>query len=367
MKVLMTADTVGGVWVYALELVRALGGHGVEVALATMGALPTDQQRAAASVLKNLTLFESDYKLEWMDDPWVEVTAAGEWLLDLQDQIAPDVVHLNGYVHGSLPWQAPFMVVAHSCVLSWWQAVKGELAPPEWDMYRQKVGSGLRLADALIAPSTGMLEAVCRHYAPLERGRVIYNGCNPADHQPAAKEAMVLTAGRVWDEAKNIAALQQVAPRLPWPVCVAGDAISPDGDRVACDRVRYLGRLDPPALAEWMSRASIYALPARYEPFGLSALEAAMCGCALVLGDIPSLREIWDDAAVYVSPDDHAALEVAICSLISDPCRCTELADRARRRSERYTADRMAQDYLSAYQAMQRSVGVLNGEVECGS
>ncbi len=32
-------------------------------------------------------------------------------------------------------------------------------------------------------------------------------------------------------------------------------------------------------------------LPARYEPFGLSVLEAALSGCALVLGDIPSLRE----------------------------------------------------------------------------
>jgi hypothetical protein len=37
-KVLMTADTVGGVWTYALELAAGLGEHGVEVAIATMGA-----------------------------------------------------------------------------------------------------------------------------------------------------------------------------------------------------------------------------------------------------------------------------------------------------------------------------------------
>ena len=36
--VLMTADTVGGVWTYAVELVRALAPHRVTVALATMGA-----------------------------------------------------------------------------------------------------------------------------------------------------------------------------------------------------------------------------------------------------------------------------------------------------------------------------------------
>ena len=56
-----------------------------------------------------------------------------------------------------------------------------------------------------------------------------------------------------------------------------------------------------------MGRAAIYALPARYEPFGLSILEAALSGCALVIGDIPSLREIWADAALFVPSDGHDA------------------------------------------------------------
>jgi hypothetical protein len=58
-------------------------------------------------------------------------------------------------------------------------------------------------------------------------------------------------------------------------------------------RVRCLGPLEASELAGWMHRAAIYALPARYEPFGLSALEAAQAGCALVLGDLSSLREVW--------------------------------------------------------------------------
>jgi hypothetical protein len=40
MKVLMTADAVGGVWTYALELSGALARHDIEVVLATMGPLP---------------------------------------------------------------------------------------------------------------------------------------------------------------------------------------------------------------------------------------------------------------------------------------------------------------------------------------
>ena len=46
-RVLMTADTVGGVWTYALDLARKLAGRGCEVTLATMGGyLPHAEARA---------------------------------------------------------------------------------------------------------------------------------------------------------------------------------------------------------------------------------------------------------------------------------------------------------------------------------
>ena len=123
------------------------------------------------------------------------------------------------------------------------------------------------------------------------------NGRAALTAAPVVKEPFILAVGRLWDEAKNVAALERVAPRLGWPVSVAGEEAHPGGGQVRPGHVRRLGRLAPEALAPWFARASIYALPARYEPFGLSALEAALAGCALVLGDIPSLREVWGDAA----------------------------------------------------------------------
>ena len=48
-RVLMTADTIGGVWTYAIDLCRALIPHGVEVTLATMGNLPSAEQRRQAA------------------------------------------------------------------------------------------------------------------------------------------------------------------------------------------------------------------------------------------------------------------------------------------------------------------------------
>ena len=330
-RILMTGDTVGGVWTFTLELAEALGAHGIEVVLAALGGPPSDAQRADARRIPNLDLLASDFKLEWMDDPWRDVEDSGRWLLDLEEQYAPDIVHLNSFGHGALPWSKPVVVTAHSCVLSWWQAVHNCAAPESWDRYRAAVTGTLQAADVVTAPSRAMAQAVKDHYG-IDGVLVIPNGRDSSRFHRAAKEPFVLTAGRLWDEAKNARAV--AAAKIPWPVHLAGEGGT-------------LGRLSSSDLAEWYSRASIYALPARYEPFGLSALEAALSGCALVLGDIPSLREIWGDAALYVT--DDGSLESTLNSLIADPEYLSLMGVAAWEHALQYTPRRMADGYLNAY------------------
>ena len=348
----MTADTVGGVWTYALDLARALAPHGVQVALATMGRLPSAAQFVEASALPNVTLFPSEFALEWMPDPWGDVARAGDWLLSLEAEYQPNVVHLNGYAHGHLPWNVPVLMVGHSCVLSWWQAVHGTNAPSEWQRYQDEVQAGLQAADLVAAPTGAMLDCLHLHYGSLTSTRVISNGRDAALFGPAEKQPFIFCAGRLWDEAKNIHALAQIAPSLPWPVFVAGETASPNGQKQQFDNVHQTGCLPPSGIASRLAEAAIYALPARYEPFGLSALEAGLSGCALVLGDIPSLREVWGNAALYAAPDDSNALREAILRLISDPPLRHEMSARALTRAQTYTLERMADGYLSAYRML---------------
>jgi glycosyltransferase involved in cell wall biosynthesis len=103
-------------------------------------------------------------------------------------------------------------------------------------------------------------------------------------------------------------------------------------------------------LTQQFARAAIFVSPARYEPFGLSALEAGLSGCALVLGDISSLREIWDDAAIFVSPDDARGFARALNNLIADPELREDFSNRARVRALEFSPQRMAQGYVDAYQ-----------------
>jgi glycogen synthase len=350
-RVLMTADTVGGVWTYALELANALGPHGVEVHLATMGAPVRPDQAERAAELPNVTLHESAYRLEWMEQAWEDVRAAGEWLLALERTVRPDVVHLNGYAHGALNWKAPTVVAAHSCVFSWFEAVRGTDPPHAWRRYHAEVSRGLHAADAVVSPSRAMLHSLVKHYGAPRRWPVIFNARGMGGFQPGKKEPIILTAGRLWDEAKNVRVLERIGPRLAWPVYLAGENRHPEGrGENGFSGLTALGFLGESELAGWMGRASIYALPARYEPFGLSALEAALSGCALVLGDIPSLREIWGDAALYAQPDDPAAWHEAITSLIERPAQVQVLSDAALTRAKAFDPARMASDYLELYQ-----------------
>lgn len=347
-RILMTADVAGGVWTYAMELAGALAANGVEVALATMGGPLTPGQQKEARSVPSLRLFESTYRLEWMNQPWSDVERAGEWLLQLESRLKPEVVHLNGYAHASLPWSAPVLAVGHSCVLSWWKAVKGCEAPKEWDRYREAVWRGLAASRLVVAPTQAMLDALFENYrGAVGEARVIPNGRGAALFRPRVKSRFILTAGRLWDEGKNTAALEKVAPHLAWPVYLAGNrGLQPPP---VPEGVCPLGPLRPAELAQFYGRAPIYALPARYEPFGLSVLEAAMSGCALVLGDIPSLRENWSDAAVFVHPEDTAALQAALARLISDANMRRSLGRRALSRARRFTPQRMAAAYLRAY------------------
>jgi glycosyltransferase involved in cell wall biosynthesis len=339
MKVLMSTDAVGGVWTYADELRAELEAAGVEVVLVTLGPSPPPREGVAYRRCR----------LEWQEDPWEDVRRSGSWLRSLAQEERVDLVHLNGFAHGARPWRVPVVVVGHSCVLSWHEAVRGAPAGDAWRSYRDEIAEGLRGADIVVAPTMAMRTALRRYYGFEHRCSVIANGVSPHLPQSCVRQELVLGAGRLWDEAKGLDTLDAAAARIDWSVAVAGDA----GGATASN-LRLLGQLDRDSLRERMGRAEIFAHPARYEPFGLVVLEAALAGCALVLGDIASLREQWDGAALFAAPGDDDALARALQQLIEDEPLRGSLASAARLRASRCDARTMASRYLELYTRLLR-------------
>ena len=93
-RVLMTADAVGGVWQYATELAAGLSKHGIETLLAVFGPQPTAAQRGAAALLPGTRLIETGLPLDWLSDA-ASAQAAAVALADIARSESVDLIHLN--------------------------------------------------------------------------------------------------------------------------------------------------------------------------------------------------------------------------------------------------------------------------------
>lgn len=348
-RILMTTDAVGGVWTYSTALARALCARGDEVVLVATGPAPRPEQLAVIADVPGLAFEETDLALEWMDPEGDDIPRARTVLADMADRTAPDVIHLNSFREAAFELPAPVLVVAHSCVGSWWQACRPHLPiEPRWQTYLRNVASGLESADAWVTPTQTYRHWIERYYSPRRNGDAIWNGAVAGS--AAAKQPFILAAGRLWDEAKNLRMLARIASALPWRLRVAGAMHSPDGE-AACTPTGLdcLGELPHAALIEHMRSAAIFVAPALYEPFGLTILEAAGCGCALVLADIPSLRELWNGAALFVDPHDDTGFAEALRMLVDDEALRTRFQRSAQRRARRYSLDATIEDYCALY------------------
>jgi len=364
-RILMTTDAVGGVWVFAAGLARALGATGIHVALVTLGPRPTPAQRDMLSDAPDVSLVETDLKLEWQDPEGPDLADAAAVLGGISRRFVPDIVHLNGFREANFDWQAPTVVVAHSCVNTWATACgeTGSFTGEAWNVYSRAARAGLRKADGWVAPTAAFAAQIAQQYGISNNGHVIWNGIDGIYRRKSTKQPMILGAGRLWDKAKNLTALAAVAASLEWPVRIAGPA-APNrkdishGAQPSESVAEFLGELTHEAMLDQMQRASIFVSPARYEPFGLAVLEAASSGCALVLADIATFRELWDGAAVYFDPCDPDALRDSLRTLCRDDVQRARLQRAAVERSRRYPLRQTIDSYRSLYASVLASPSV---------
>ncbi|HYF09359.1 MAG TPA: glycosyltransferase family 4 protein [Acetobacteraceae bacterium] len=362
--VLMTADAVGGVWRYALDLAAGLCAAGGRVTLAVLGPAPDAAQQDEADAVAGLDLVLTGLPLDWLARDAASVVEAGGTLAALAATRRADLVHLNSPALAACnAFRVPVLGVCHSCVATWWQAVRGTAPMPHDFVWRRAlVAAGYRAADRLVAPSAAFSLATARAYGLTTAPRVVHNGraaMPPATAARGLPKDFVFTAGRLWDEGKNAATLDAAATELRLPVLVAGLVTGPHGAHFAPRQARWVGALTPEAVAAYLAARPIFASVAHYEPFGLAVLEAAQAGCALVLSDIATFRELWGDAARFVPPGDAGALARAIQDLAAEPEARARLGAAAQARAGRFSVARMVAGTQALHRALLRSAATL--------
>lgn len=368
MRILMTTDTVGGVWTFTKELASGLLINDCSVALLSLGRMPSPSQQAWADEQNQrwgarFRYEPLDTPLEWMSDNERAYSGAASALTQIIDEFDPELLLSSQYCFGALPFDLPRIVIAHSDVLSWAEACRPHgLEPSKWlDTYIALVQAGLDGADAVVAPTQWMLDALGGNFAPPFERRVIANGRTLPRVDMAAKRRMqAVTAGRLWDEAKNVKLLEAVDS--PVPLLIAGETHPESSAHVADGSdIRLLGSLDESALLDLLRDTAIYICTSRYEPFGLAPLEAAQCGCAVLANDIPSLREVWGDSALYFTGPD--SLSSWLWRLSDHPWLLNEAREIAANHARSLTAERMTQGYLDLFRSISKQSSLVASHV----
>lgn len=353
-RILMTIDAVGGVWRYAMDLAAALRAEGVETVFAGLGPAPSAIQQREAMAIGILEWL--DAPLDWMAKHESELGALPRLITRIADRRQIDLIHLNLPSQASgLDVSCPVVVVSHSCVVTWFQAVRSAPVPEGWAWQQWANRAGFDRANAVMAPSRSHADMLCACYGPLPRLTVVPNAVTNHSAVNATREDFVFAAGRWWDEGKNAEVLGKAAGAMAWPLVVAGPTTGPAGQFVSMDGVRQVGEASNAKVRALMAGAGIFVSPSLYEPFGLAALEAAGSATPLVLSDIATYRELWRGAALFADPHRPDTFSNAVNMLAADEGLRMEMGAKALARSRWFTPEGQAASVLRVYEAAAHS------------
>lgn len=349
-SILFTLDSMGGVWRYTLDLAQALQRENIACFGLGFGPRPgADQLEEAARA--GMKLEWNALALDWQDGGVDALTQTRQEILTRAQRLQVDALHLDRLAlpHRSLQ-VFPQVVTAHSCLPTWWQALRpSDEMPCVWKPAAAQNHEGLRACDHVIAPSEAHGKALRRAYNYVGLVTIIHNSARSFDVDPTVKEPVVVSAARWWDEAKNAACLDGAAARIDWPLIAIGPTRSSNNDGFTFHNASAIGPLSAGRVRTRMRGAAIFVSPSLYEPFGLATLEAALEGCALVLSHIATYRELWGDSTIYFDPRDPDALARAVNELIGDNRRLVENAKAAAIRARCFSPEKQTRKIIDVH------------------
>jgi len=288
---------------------------------------------------------------------------AGVDLLHSHTWYANMAGHLGKLLHG-----VPHVITAHSL-------------EPRRPWKAEQLGGGYRVsswvertayeaADAIIAVSDGMRVDVLDCYPALDPARVhvVRNGIDATAYHPVTEtdalesygidptQPIIAFIGRITRQkgvGHLVAAAHHMDPAAQLVLCAG----APDTPEIAEETQRAVAELaktrpgviwiqemlQPAAVRQVLSHATVFVCPSVYEPLGIVNLEAMACGTAVVASDVGGIPEVVDDGrtGLLVHYDEHDAvtyqrsLADAVNTLLADPARAREMGITGRDRAIR--------------------------------
>ncbi len=120
-------------------------------------------------------------------------------------------------------------------------------------------------------------------------------------------------------------------------------------DAVEESWLTHLGYVGDAVLVALYRSAAMVLLPSRYEGFGLTVAEGMRAGAPVILSDIPVLREVGGDAALYAPVGDAPSWAAAIRRLLTDRALATRLIESGRKRASMFRWETTAERTLEVW------------------
>lgn len=371
-------ERISGVGVYTRELVRVLPSVGPDHRYLLYFSDPAFRERTLDE-----TGLRGNSAVETAIVPWGVFSPAGQ--LFMGARFARDGVDLFHSTNYMIPFMAfsrrhgrgPVCVVTvHDVIpMAMRNLVRRSLKNRLFPLYRRLMIEVGARADAIVTDSAASRTDVIRHLRiPPEREsavHVVHCGVNPAFRagpgtgadagSDPLRERVILYVGRA-DPYKNLVGLVKAFARLrrdcvaPVVLQIVGppDPRYPEAGECAralgvADGVRWTGYASEDALVANYRSADVVVLPSRYEGFGLPVIEAMASGTPVVCSDIPVLREVAGDAAIFADPDDDACLADAMRRVLTDRGLANSLRGRGLERARQFTWEETARRTLAVY------------------
>jgi glycosyltransferase involved in cell wall biosynthesis len=283
----------------------------------------------------------------WSSASWppAEALAGGGQLVHATDLGAP-------------PSRVPVVVTVHDLVA----LAEPELHPRRSVRDQGQQLAGAKRASAVIADSRATAGDLVRAGVDPERIEVVHPGVTDLGRPvavPGLEPPFVLAVGALHPRkgldvlVEAFAANAGVLHRLVLAGPDAGYGRELRARMAAMGQHSRLALLGPVTDGElaWLYReATALAFPSRAEGFGLPLVEAAAAGLPVVASDLPVLREVAGDAAVFVVAGDAAALGQALVAVATDEPLRSALADAGPKRAATFTWEATSQRTLACYE-----------------
>lgn len=218
----------------------------------------------------------------------------------------------------------------------WARWVKGQTGFPGWHYarlgHRRSMQYVIDAATGLMASTHSEVKRLGGHFNLNKAIHVNPLGVSALFFNQRSQPGKGIVFGGYLEPRKNVLSLIRVCNRKQWTLHIFGKASAQNTTyehqcrKEAGNTVHFHGHVSQEQYAAALSSCRVVALPSWFETTGLAALEGAVMGKGVVIGNKGDTKDVFGPYACYVDPLNEMELEMCLEAQLSQEANEQQLA-----------------------------------------